>query len=189
MTYSIFSGLLGLAGAAAILILIRRNVLYVRYAAWWFCVACGAAVLGVFPRITDIVAKYFGIGYPPVIVLVGALVLLLIKVLNMDIERSRQEVRVRRLTQRVALLQAVVEERGILVSDEIAGNTSGDMQAHNSPQSDVVNTNAESANHTPAGQPASGSPSNTSGKKVQNQQGDSAEYGTSAGVSTGGAKD
>ena len=60
-----------------------------------------------FPRASiDTVAKEFGIGYPPVLGLTLGIALLVIKVLFMDIERSRIEIRNQRLVQRVAMLEA-----------------------------------------------------------------------------------
>lgn len=110
MNYTLTTAVLGLAGALALLLLVRRNILYVRYSLWWIAVGVCMAVLGIFPRISDILAAWVGVSYPPTLILVGALFMLLIKILFMDIERSRQEVRTRRLVQRIALLQSQVAD-------------------------------------------------------------------------------
>lgn len=115
MSYTFLSALLGLFAASVIFYLVRKNQLYVRYAFWWLLVAAGAAGIGIFPQITDVIAQYFSIGYPPVIALAAAIIFLILKILLMDLERSRQEIRLRRMVQRVALLESVMEERGISV--------------------------------------------------------------------------
>jgi len=46
------------------------------------------------------------VSYPPVLAIVLGFALLLIKILTMDLERSRQERMIRRLTQRLAILEA-----------------------------------------------------------------------------------
>ena len=106
MTYQITSALLGLGIAFGILFLVRRDHLHGPYAVWWLGAAAVAVLLGLFPQITDWLAIRTGVGYPPILVLVLGFGLLLIKILTMDLERSRQERQIRRLAQRLALLEA-----------------------------------------------------------------------------------
>jgi len=104
------TGTIGVATAITIMILIRRDHLHVRYGLWWMGAAVVFAVLGLFPRIVDHVAVYLGIAYPPVLALILGLVALVLKILVMDIERSRNTIRMQRLVQRVALLEAELRE-------------------------------------------------------------------------------
>lgn len=106
MTYQITSALLGLTIAFGILFLVRRDHLHGPYAVWWLGVAVIAMLLGLFPQITNWLAIRTGVGYPPILALVLGFGLLLIKMLTMDLERSRQERQIRRLAQRLALLEA-----------------------------------------------------------------------------------
>jgi hypothetical protein len=106
ITYHLTSAVIGLALVVGILYLVRRNHLHSRYAGWWLLVALGIGIFGLFPTLSDQLAERFGIGYPPTLVLVAAVGLLALKVLVMDIERSRTEVRVQRLIQRLAILEA-----------------------------------------------------------------------------------
>jgi len=74
-------------------------------------------VLGLFPRIVDYVAVHLGIAYPPVLALMLGLVAVVLKILVMDIERSRNMIRMQRLVQRIALLEAELHDlRGTLAS-------------------------------------------------------------------------
>ena len=97
--------LIGLLLAAAILFLVRRDHLHGPYAYWWLFVALCAVVLAIWPRLIDMLALQAGVNYPPMLAVVVAITLVLIKMLKMDIERSRQERRLRRLTQRLAMLE------------------------------------------------------------------------------------
>ena len=106
MTYQITSALLGLTIAFGILFLVRRDHLHGPYAVWWLGVAVIAMLLGLFPQITNWLAIRTGVGYPPILAIVLGFGLLLIKMLTMDLERSRQERQIRRLAQRLALLEA-----------------------------------------------------------------------------------
>ncbi|MEZ5583161.1 MAG: DUF2304 domain-containing protein [Candidatus Competibacteraceae bacterium] len=106
VTYQSTSTLIGLAIAISILLLVRRDHMRGTYAVWWLCVATIALLLGLFPKVFDKWAASLGVGYPPVLALVLGLGLILIKMLTMDLERSRQERKIRRLAQRLAMLEA-----------------------------------------------------------------------------------
>jgi len=108
-TYQLTSALLGLGLATGILYLVRRNHLHTRYALPWLIVAGIIGLLGVFPSLADTISSHLGISYPPTLVLVGAVALLVIKLLVMDIDRSQSEVRVQRLIQRLAILEERIE--------------------------------------------------------------------------------
>ena len=104
-SYNLASAAIGLSVAGIILFLVRRDHLHTRYALWWIPIAIGIGLLGVFPRISDAVAPLLGITYPPILPLILGFVLIVIKLLLMDIERSRNEVKLHRLIQRVAMLE------------------------------------------------------------------------------------
>ncbi len=68
------------------------------------------ALLGLFPTLIDQFAKYLGIAYPPILALTIAIVIVVIKILLMDIEHSRNSINIQRLTQRIALLESDLRE-------------------------------------------------------------------------------
>ena len=107
---ALITGIIGIATAITIVILIRKDHLNVRYGLWWIAVAVMFALLGLFPALFDNFAKYLGIAYPPVLALTIGAVALVIKILIMDIERSRNAIRQQRLTQRIALLESDLRE-------------------------------------------------------------------------------
>jgi hypothetical protein len=109
---SLITGFIGIATAVTIVVLIRRDHLHVRYGLWWMAAALAFALLGLFPSVVDGIAHRLGIGYPPILPLTLGIVALVIKILVMDIERSRNVVKMQRLIQRVALLEAEVRELG-----------------------------------------------------------------------------
>lgn len=101
----------GLCVAALILWLIRRDRLHVDHGLMWISVAVAFALLGFAPGVVDWVAGRLGIAYPPILGVIIALALLVLKILLMDIERSHIAIRTQRLTQRVAMLEAEIEEQ------------------------------------------------------------------------------
>ncbi|RUQ37590.1 MAG: DUF2304 domain-containing protein [Candidatus Competibacteraceae bacterium] len=106
LTYQLTSMAIGIAVALIILFLVRRDRLHGPYAIWWIGVAATVALLGFFPRLFDWLATQLGISYPPILAIVLGFGLLLLKILTMDLERSRQERLIRRLAQRLAMLEA-----------------------------------------------------------------------------------
>lgn len=103
------SGIAGLATALLIFYLIRRDHLHTRYALWWIPVAIAIALLGLFPQITDWIAPKLGISYGPIIALLAGLISLIIKILLMDIERSRNETKLNRLIQKIGILEGEID--------------------------------------------------------------------------------
>ena len=91
--------------AIAILFLVRRGHLHGPFATWWLLVAAIALLAGLFPSVVDAVARLVGISYPPILAIILALAMILIKMLTMDLARSRQERMIRRLAQRLAILE------------------------------------------------------------------------------------
>lgn len=102
----ITTSLLGLGLALVILYLLRRDHIYIFHALFWIVIAALAAVLGLWPGLIDHAATWIGISYPPAALLLGAVVILFVKSLYVDIANTRLERQQRRLNQRIALLDA-----------------------------------------------------------------------------------
>jgi hypothetical protein len=105
LTGQITSAILGVALAGAILFLVRRDHLHGPYAVWWFGVATATFVLGVFPSLVVWLGHATGIFYAPILPIIIGLSLVLLRLLKLDIDRSKQERRIRRLTQKLAILE------------------------------------------------------------------------------------
>ena len=101
--------LLGIGLAVLILYLIRRDHLYLMHGLFWVMVAGAAAVLGAWPGLIDRLAQWTGFHYPPALLLLLACIVLLVKALHADMVNTRIERDVRRLNQRLALLEADTE--------------------------------------------------------------------------------
>lgn len=104
--YLFFTSFVGLFIAFFIMWLIRKDHLHVKYAFSWIIVGIFSAVIGFSPSIIDNLAHKIDISYPPILAIIIAFTFLLIKILTIDIERSRQERNLLRLTQRLGILEA-----------------------------------------------------------------------------------
>lgn len=112
MTYHTLVLLIGIALAALILHLVRRDHLYIRQGIFWILVAAVSLLLGTWPQLIDWVGTTLGVSYPPTLLLLGGVLALVIKALLADLELTRQSRDLRRLNQRIALLEAEMPGKG-----------------------------------------------------------------------------
>ena len=98
------TSLLGLGLTLLILYLLRRDHIYILQGLFWIVIAALAAVLGLWHGLIDRIAGWIGISYPPAALLLGAVLVLIVKSLYTDITNTRLERQLRRLNQRIALM-------------------------------------------------------------------------------------
>ena len=114
---SVVTGTIGLLVAALIILLIRKDRMHIQHGLGWIVVAAVFALLGFSPGLFDQFAHYVGVSYPPILALTLGVGLLIIKILLLDIEHSRIEIRNQRLIQRVAMLEADLRKSQKAVDD------------------------------------------------------------------------
>lgn len=125
--------IIGIGLAGAILFLVRRDHLHGPYALWWLLVAASALILGTFPGTVDWLGRITGIYYPPILPIVIGLALVLIRLLKIDIDRSRQERRMRRLVQRMAMLEEQVARHPDARAQQLPEQATHPMPAERNP--------------------------------------------------------
>jgi hypothetical protein len=109
VTAQITSGVIAVLLAGAILYLVRRDHLHGSYALWWFAIAAAILLLGVFPPVIDWLGHVSGISYAPVLPIIIGIGMILIRMLKMDIDRSRRERQIRRLAKKLAILEQEID--------------------------------------------------------------------------------
>jgi len=97
---------MGLVLAIGILYLVRRDHLYIRQGLFWILIAAASLLFGLWPYVIDTLGSALGIAYPPALLFLVAIVVLVFKALFGDIELTRVRRDLRRLNQRIALLEA-----------------------------------------------------------------------------------
>jgi hypothetical protein len=102
---------MGLVLAIGILYLVRRDHLYIRQGLFWILVASASLLFGLWPYLIDTLGTALGIAYPPALLFLVAIVILIFKALFGDIELTRVRRDLRRLNQRIALLEAGTSRR------------------------------------------------------------------------------
>lgn len=98
------AAVIALVFSAILLVLLRRDHIYIRQAIFWLFVASAVLLFGLAPGLVDWVGVQLGINYPPIILALVAILVLLVKGLEADLAMTRMERRIRRLSQRLAIL-------------------------------------------------------------------------------------
>jgi len=103
--YLLMTSMIGIFTALFIFWLIRKDHLHIKFAFWWILVAIASAIIGVYPKIIDSLSSWIGISYPPILAVTFAISFIFIKMLLTDVEQSKQQIKIIRLTQRLGLLE------------------------------------------------------------------------------------
>jgi len=117
--YNIATAILGICTAAIILILIRKDKLSVNYSIWWAMLSAGLVFFGMVPPAVDWIGKRLGVGYPPILLVIITICLIFLKLLFMDIHRSRHERQIKVLTQRLALYENEISNNKSTKSEDM----------------------------------------------------------------------
>ena len=96
----------GFSLAYAILHLVRRDHLYIRQGVFWIAIALLTLAFAIWPTLIDTLGGALGIAYPPTLLFLVAIAVLVVKVLFADITATRLKRDIRRLNQRLAMLEA-----------------------------------------------------------------------------------
>jgi hypothetical protein len=108
------SAFIGALLSITIVFLTRRDHISPLVAVRWFLIAVLVLVVGFFPSTIDVIGEFLGIGYPPIIPILVALGAAMIKILMMDIERQKMQVKLDRVIQRLAIVEQSVENNAVV---------------------------------------------------------------------------
>jgi hypothetical protein len=97
---------MGIGLAGGILYLVRRDHIYIRQGLFWIAIAALSLAFAIWPYFIDTLGAIFGIAYPPTLILLAAIIMLVVKALLGDIALTQVRRDLRRLNQRIALLEA-----------------------------------------------------------------------------------
>jgi hypothetical protein len=106
MGYPLTAALLGISLAVFIIYLLRRDQLHQREATFWLTTAVVSVLFAAFPSTVDWFGAAAGVAYPPALILALACAVLTVKSLLADIAHTQLLREVRRLNQRIALMDA-----------------------------------------------------------------------------------
>ena len=111
---------MGIGLAIGILYLVRRDHIYIRQGVFWIGVAFVSLLFASWPPLIDKVGALLGIAYPPTLLFLGAIIFLIMKALLGDIALTKLQRDLRRLNQRIALLESELPAPGERAVEEEA---------------------------------------------------------------------
>lgn len=111
VSYRTSSLIIGFFFFLIIVKLIRGGRLHEKYSFGWFVIGLGILTFGTFPHLVDRVGRYLGIHYPPILLVYLGMGLLFVQELYLFIYTSKNEARIKKLAQEVAILNKLIEEK------------------------------------------------------------------------------
>lgn len=105
MSYHVTVLVMGFGLAIVILYLVRRDHIYIRQGVFWIGIAFASFLFAIWPRLIDTLGEALGIAYPPTLLFLVATIVLIVKALLGDIALTQVRRDMRRLNQRIALLE------------------------------------------------------------------------------------
>ena len=106
----IITSVVGVTVSGLILLLIRRDRLEASVGVAWILVAAGFCLLGFAPVLVDSLAKSLNVAHPPSLAFSLAVGAITLKLVYDDVQRSKSQIRSKRLLQRLAILETRLRE-------------------------------------------------------------------------------
>ena len=127
--FHLLMGTLGIGLGVVILLLVRRDHLYIRQGVFWMAVALGSVVLGIWPNLVDRIGQVTGVAYPPALLFLLAIMMLIIRAVIADIAFTRLRREVRMLNQKIALMESEVRIQVTSVASAIDQDHKADIES------------------------------------------------------------
>lgn len=89
--------------------IVRKGKLSIKESFWWVIGALIALILAIFPKSIDVIAKWFGVTYPPTLMFVFCILFLLFMNFRASSKVSEQNEKIMELTQQLSILKGQVK--------------------------------------------------------------------------------
>jgi hypothetical protein len=91
--------------------IVRKGKLSIKESFWWVIGALIALVLAIFPKSIDVIAKWFGVSYPPTLMFAFCILFLLFMNFRASAKVSEQNEKIMELTQQMSILKNKIDKR------------------------------------------------------------------------------
>lgn len=89
---------------------VKKGKLSIKESFWWVICSIVTLILAVFPKSIDIIARWFGVSYPPALMLVFSVLFLLFMNFRASAKISEQNEKIMELTQQVSILKNKIDK-------------------------------------------------------------------------------
>ena len=90
---------------------VRKGKLSIKESFWWIVGGLVTLVLAIFPKSIDVIAKWFGVDYPPTLMLVFCILFLLFMNFRASAKVSEQNEKIMELAQQLSVLKNKINKR------------------------------------------------------------------------------
>ena len=105
------AAVIGIALTLAIIYLVRADHISPKVAARWLLLALLVLTVSLAPEVVDWIGIQLGIAYPPILPILVAIAVAMVKILIMDIERQKMQIKIDRLVQKVSVFETLLTEQ------------------------------------------------------------------------------
>lgn len=106
----IFAIVFAIAFEIFILNLVRKNKLDEKYSILWIIFGIIILIVAIFPKLIIVIANWFNVYYPPVLMLLFGIIILGIYIIHISVVLTIQNKIIVKLTQELAILNEKVEK-------------------------------------------------------------------------------
>lgn len=89
---------------------VKKGKLSIKESFWWVICSIVTLILAIFPKSIDIIARWFGVSYPPTLMLVFSVLFLLFMNFRASAKISEQNEKIMELTQQVSILKNKIDK-------------------------------------------------------------------------------
>ena len=94
-----------------VIYIVRKERLSIKESFWWIICSLFTLVLAIFPKSIDTIAKWFGVEYPPTLMLVFSIMFLLFMNFRASVKISEQNEKITELVQQLSIIKSKVNKR------------------------------------------------------------------------------
>lgn len=94
-----------------VIYVVRKGKLSIKESFWWIICGLITLVLATFPKSIDVIAKWFGVVYPPTLMLVFCILFLLFMNFRASARISEQNEKIMELVQQLSILKNKINKR------------------------------------------------------------------------------
>lgn len=94
-----------------VIYIVKKEKLSIKESFWWIVCGIITLILAIFPKSIDIIAKWFGVEYPPTLMLVFCILFLLFMNFRLSIKNSEQNEKIMELAQQLSIIKSENNKR------------------------------------------------------------------------------
>ncbi len=110
VTYKTIIFILSVIYSLYLINIARKFKLHIFQLAWWLIAILNLLIFGIYPKLIDKIGHFLKIKYPPIFLVILAILFLLLKLIFIDKMITDNEIKIKDLIRKVAILESEVKK-------------------------------------------------------------------------------